>query len=214
MNKETLRKSEDLLDAFQIAESVLEKSNTAGETLKAMQVFHTQNKQILNSLVAEGKLSSYGVKSLVDTFLTFWNESISVETEIFWNKIKERGINYVRKEPLRRALLKGRFNNVHEAMAAAKNFDLVLKSGLLESQYSQDQLTAIKQIIAEDLERRIVLLKNCLQGNKIPTTKYLRFGECMAYMNECQLWDIYFQETEIYQLAKIWKDFKIQAYSE
>ena len=65
-----------------------------------------------------------------------------------------------------------------------------------------------KAIIVDDENRRLVILKRYLRKNEIPQTQYLKFGECMAYMNNCGLWNKYFNKEEVQQLYAIWTNFK------
>jgi hypothetical protein len=185
-----------------VLDSVLERDK------KELLSFHDEMRTMVKSGIMKNNLPSSGLKSLIDTFLVSWNESIDVDTETFWSLLEKEKIVYIRKEPLRRALAKGRFRNVHEGMEACKNFNKLIDSGLLKSRYSEDELIALKQIINNDTASRVELLTTCLKSGKIPFSKYLRFGDSMAYMENCNLLKSHFSEEEVDQLLDVWRNFK------
>lgn len=156
----------------------------------------------------KGKLSSVGLKSLIDGFLIQWNESVSVETELFWQRIEENNLNFDRKEPLRFALEKGRFFNVHQGMEARSNWNSLVDSGYLLSRYKQDEIEKLSKIISNDEEKRVEFLKKCLKSNKIPSSQYLKFGDCMAYIYNTKIMKEHFSIEEIESLNLIWRNFK------
>lgn len=200
--------AERLAKIIDIAETVIRDSETIPEETKqhhlnwGQQVKH----MTLNPEPQFKKVAS--LKSLESDFLTYWNESIGIHTEVFWNELRQKEIECKRREPLRNALQKGRFRNVHEGMEAAKNFDNLINSRLLESSFLYEELLQLKKIIAEDTNKRVELLKHCLKKGAIPGSKYLRFGDSVAYMNECNLWSKYFKEDEVRRLMEIWSNFK------
>ena len=73
---------------------------------------------------------------------------------------------------------------------------------------TKTEIEKIDTIIADDENRRFEILKKCLRKKNIPRTQYLKFGECMAYMNYCGLWDKYFNKEEVQKLYDIWTNFK------
>lgn len=163
--------------------------------------------EVLTSL-EKGKLSSVSLKSLIDGFLIQWNESVSVETELFWLRIEENNLNFDRKEPLRFALEKGRFFNVHQGMEARSNWNDIVESGHLLKRYKQDEIEKLFEIISNDEERRVVFLKKCLKANKIPSSQYLKFGDCMAYIYNTRIIKEHFCVEEIEALNLLWKNYK------
>jgi hypothetical protein len=152
-------------------------------------------------------MNSYGLNSLKSGLLTYWNESINPDTESFWTALKENGIDYERKEPLKFTLTKGRFRNVHQGMDARKHWSELKIRKEITDKYSQTEIEKIETIISEDEKQRLEILKKCLRKNAIPQTQYLRFGECMAYINNCLLWDKYFTKEEVQQLHDLWTSF-------
>jgi hypothetical protein len=200
--------AERLAKIIDIAETVIRDSGTIpDETKQHLLNWGQQVKYMaLNPEPQFRRVAS--LKSLESTFLIYWNESIGIDTEVFWNELRQKEIECNRKEPLRNALQKGRFRNVHEGMEAAKNFDNLINSRLLESSFLNKDLLQLKKIILEDTNQRIELLKRCLKKGAIPGSKYLRFGDSVAYMNECKLWSKYFKEDEVQRLMEIWSNFK------
>lgn len=163
--------------------------------------------EILISL-EKSKLSSISLKSLIDGFLIQWNESISLETEIFWIKIEENNLDFKRKEPLRFALEKGRFLNVHQGTDARSNWNSLVDSGYLSKKYNQNEIEKLFEIILNDEKKRVAFLKKCLKANKIPSSQYLKFGDCMAYIYNTRILKEHFSVEEIELLNLIWRNFK------
>ena len=172
------------------------------------QAFKTQSKFIRDFLTNNPKVNSYQLKSLTNELLTYWNESINPDTEIFWTELKDNGIDFERKEPLRFALTKKRFRNFEQGMNARKHWTKIKNRKEITDKYSQAEIEKIETIIADDENRRLEILKKCLRKNEIPQTQYLKFGECMAYINNCGLWEKYFNKGEVKQLYNIWTNFK------
>lgn len=158
--------------------------------------------------IEKGTLNSIGLKSLIDGFLIQWNESISVETESFWLRIEENNLNFNRKEPLRFALEKGRFFNVHQGMEARSNWNSLVDSGYLLKRYKPEEIEKLFEIISNDEERRVIFLKKCLKANIIPSSQYLKFGDCMAYIYNTRIIKEHFSVEEIESLNLIWKNYK------
>ena len=75
-------------------------------------------------------------------------------------------------------------------------------------QNARDEIEEIDDIILKDEKQRIEILKKCLRKKEIPQTQYLKYGECMAYANNCLLWKKYFKQSEVDELYEIWKNFK------
>jgi hypothetical protein len=175
---------------------------------KTKEAFKNLSKYTRDLLEKEPKMNSYGLNSLKSGLLTYWNESINPDTESFWTELKVNGIDYERKEPLKFALEKNQFRRVDQGMDARKHWTELKNRKEITDKYSQTEIEKIETIIAEDENRRLEILKKCLRKNEIPQTQYLKFGECMAYMNNCGLWDKYFKNEEVQQLYDIWTNFK------
>ena len=159
-------------------------------------------------LKKEPKLTLYGLNSLKTSLLTYWNESINPDTERFWAELKVNGINYKRKEPLKFALDKKRFRQVEQGIDARKYWTELKKLKEVQQRFSKTEIEEIQDIILKDEKQRMEILKKCLRNNKIPQTQYLKFGECMAYANNCGLWDEYFTKPAVEELYDIWKNFE------
>jgi len=153
-------------------------------------------------------MNSYGLNSLKSGLLTYWNESINPDTENFWTELKVKGIDYERKEPLKFALEKNQIRRVDQGMDARKHWSELKKRKEITDKFTRTEIEKTETIITVDENRRLEILKKCLRKNEIPQTQYLKFGECMAYMNNCGLWNKYFNKEEVQQLYNIWTNFK------
>ncbi|MDY7396921.1 hypothetical protein UMM65_16870 [Aureibaculum sp. 2210JD6-5] len=153
-------------------------------------------------------INSYQIKSLRNDLLTYWNETISVDTEKFWTEVKNEKLNLERKEPLKFALSKNRFRNVEQGIGARKYWNSLKSLKSIQNEYSDLEIKKIGEIIVEDEKKRIGILKKCLAKKNIPKSQYLKFGECMAYFANCELFENHLTEKEVTELNTIWKDFK------
>ena len=175
---------------------------------KTKEAFKNLSKYTRDFLEKEPKMNSYGLNSLKSGLLTYWNESINPDTENFWTELKVNGIDYERKEPLKFALEKNQFRRVDQGMDARKHWSKLKKRKEITAKFTRAEIEQIETIIAEDENRRLEILKKCLRKNEIPQTQYLKFGECMAYINNCGLWDKYFNKEDVKVLYNIWTNFK------
>lgn len=202
----TLGNIEKLILVTKINDKVVECSTNMDE--KTKEAFRNLSKFTRDILKKEPKMNSYGLNSLKSGLLTYWNESINPDTESFWTELKVNEIDYERKEPLKFALEKNQFRRVEQGIDARMHWVELKKRKEITDKYSKAEIEKIETIIAEDENRRLEILKKCLRKNEIPQSQYLKFGECMAYMNKCGLWDKYFNKDEVQQLYNIWTNFK------
>jgi hypothetical protein len=202
----TLGNIDKLILTTKINDKVVDRSTIMDE--KTKEAFKNLSKYTRDLLEKEPKMNSYGLNSLKSGLLTYWNESINPDTESFWTGLKDNGIDYKRKEPLKFALEKNQFRRVDQGMDARKHWFELKKRKEITDKYSITEIEKIETIIADDENRRLEILKKCLRKNEIPQTQYLKFGECMAYMNNCGLWGKYFNKEEVQQLYDIWTNFK------
>ena len=202
----TLGNIDKLILTTKINDKVVDRSTIMDE--KTKEAFKNLSKYTRDLLEKEPKMNSYGLNSLKSGLLTYWNESINPDTESFWTELKDNGIDYERKEPLKFALEKNQFRRVDQGLDARKHWSELKKRKEIIDRYSKAEIEKIETIIAEDENRRLEILKKCLRKNEIPQSQYLKFGECMAYMNNCGLWNKYFKKEEVEQLYDIWKNFK------
>ena len=172
------------------------------------EAFLNLSKYTRDFLEKEPKMNSYGLNSLKNGLLTYWNESINPDTEKFWAELKAQNIDYVRKQPLRFALEKNRFRRVDQGMDARKHWAELKKLKEIKDNYTTSEIEQIENIISEDEKQRLGILKKCLIKKEIPQSQYLKFGECWAYMSNCELWDRYFNKDEVEELLNIWKNFE------
>lgn len=148
------------------------------------------------------------LKSITNDILTMWKESVGIATEMFWAELKKNDIDFERKDELNFALQKGRFRRVDIGISAKKDWTVIKDYDSIKDRFSQDEIEKISNIIDTDEKSRFEILKKCLRKKEIPQTQYLKFGECMAYMSNCELWDKYFAKSEVDLLYDIWGNFK------
>lgn len=148
------------------------------------------------------------LKSITNDILTMWKETIGIATELFWTELKKNNIDFERKDELNFALQKGRFRRVDIGMGARKDWNVIKDFDSIKGRFSNDEIEKISKIIDLDEKTRLEILKKCLRKKEIPQTQYLKFGECMAYMSNCGLWDKYFAKTEVNELYDIWNKFE------
>ncbi len=202
----TLRNIEQLALTADINDKIVSGSTLFDNNTK--QAFKVLSKYTKDFLKKEPKMTSYSVNSLKNELLTYWNESINPDTEKFWTELKANGIDYERKEPLKFALDKKRFRQVEQGIDARKHWTELKKLEEIQQRFTKTEIGEIDDIISKDEKQRIEILKKCLSKKQIPQTLYLKFGECMAYTNNCGLWDKYFNQSEIDELYDIWKNFE------
>ncbi|GAO43735.1 hypothetical protein FPE01S_02_08410 [Flavihumibacter petaseus NBRC 106054] len=175
---------------------------------KTKNAFKRLSKQIKEILLNEPKITSYGLNTLKNSLLTYWNESIKPDTEKFWTELKLNGIDFERKEPLKFALDKKRFRQVEQGIDARNHWIELKNQKEIQQRFSITEIQEIEDIISKDENSRIEILKKCLRKKEIPQSQYLKFGECMAYATNCRLWDKYFSQSEVEELYIIWKNFR------
>ena len=144
------------------------------------------------------------LKSITNDILTMWKETIGIATEMFWSELKKNNIDFERKDELNFTLQKGRFRRVDIGMGAKKDWNVIKDFDSIKNRFSKDEIEKITNIIDLDEKTRLEILKKCLRKKEIPQSQYLKFGECMAYMSNCGLWDKYFAKTEVKELYDIW----------
>jgi hypothetical protein len=144
------------------------------------------------------------LKSITNNILTIWKETIGIATEMFWSELKKNNIDFERKDELSFALQKGRFRRVDIGMGAKKDWNVIKDFDSIKNRFSKEEIEKITNIIDLDEKTRLEMLKKCLSKKEIPPSQYLKFGECMAYMSNCGLWDKYFANTEVKELYSIW----------
>ena len=177
---------------------------------KAKEAFNQLSNYIRDFLNQEQKLNAFAIDSLKNNLLTYWNESINPDTEMFWAEMKVNKIEYERKEPLRYALSKNHFRNVDQGIEARKYWIELKNLKEIKHRFTTAEIKQLDDIILKDERQRLEILKKCLRKKQITLTQYLKFGECMAYMNNCGLWEINFTKVEVDELHDIWKNFQIK----
>ncbi len=204
----TLNYKQKLLRTTEIQNSLVDSSKTFDEQTR--QHFKHLSKYIKDILAANPNANSYQLKTLANELLRYWNESINHDTEKFWKELQINDIDFERKEPLKFALTKKRFSNVEQSIDAKNNWADLKKLNLITDRFSNTEIEQIENIIADDENKRLDILKKCLTKKLISPTQYLKFGECMAYFNNCRLFDKYFTTAQVKELYDIWKSFKAE----
>ena len=148
------------------------------------------------------------LKSIESDILTYWKESIGIDTELFWTELQKNNIDFERKDELNFALKKGRFRRVEIGIGARKDWSVIKEFDSIQKRFSKENIKKVDLIIDKDEKIRLEILRKCLQKKGIPQTQYLKFGECWAYMSNCEIWDKYFSKEEIEELLNIWKSFE------
>lgn len=202
-----LRDIKKLTLTIEINDKIVDSSLIMDSKMK--DAFKDLSKHIKELLLTnESKISSYGLNSFKNDLLIYWNESVNLDTERFWAELKRNGVDYERKEPLKFALEKKRFRRVDQGMDARKHWDELKKLQEVQQRFTKTEIEELGAIISKDEKQRIEILKKCLRKKEIPQTQYLKFGECMAYVKKCGLWDKYFEQSEVDDLYEIWRNFK------
>ncbi len=200
---------EDLIKACDISSKIINQSTDLDEKTKAAYLAYTPlSKETVENLSPGNGLNIYSLKIMSTEILTFWNEYIGTDTELFWKEMKENGVRIERKDPLTFALSKKRFRNVHQGMSARKSWEKLRLSNFLAERFSIEEIAMLDQIIETDENNRLSILRKCLLKKMIPQTQYLKFGECYAYFFNCNLFPKYFTNTEVSELYQIWMNFK------
>lgn len=209
LTEATHKKAIIFLKVIKIGHEIMAKSIVVNS--KTKEAFNNHDEwsiKTVNDSLDKHDLSSAGLKSLNDAYLTYWNESIGLDTEEFWRELNNHFTGFKRKDPLKYALEKGRFRNVHEGMSAHKNWDILKASQLLRSRLSEEDIERLDNIINQDELNRVKLLRKCLSKKNIPQTQYLKFGDCMGYVSNCELIGKHFNESEYKELYEIWNNFE------
>ena len=202
----TVNQIRESLRLLELHDRFIQESTVFDEQTK--NAFYHKSKYIRDFLIARPETTAYQLKTITNDLLTYWNESITPDTERFWTTLKIQQIDIVRKDPFELALIKKRFKNVEQGMDARNNWEALKQLKSITDRFSETDIQQINSIIAEDEENRYYILKSCLRKKAIPPTKYLKFGECMAYFANCGLFDAYFGKEQTEELYNIWKNFK------
>ena len=159
----TLRNIEKLIFATKINDKVVDGSSIMDE--KPKEAFKHLSTYIRDLLEEEPKMNSYGLNSLKNELLTYWNESINPDTEFFWTELKTNGIDYERKEPLRFALDKKRFRQVEQGSDARNHWTELKKLKEIQHRFTKKEIEEIDAIISKDEKQRIEILKRTYPFN-------------------------------------------------
>ncbi|WP_033417670.1 hypothetical protein [Cytophaga aurantiaca] len=150
------------------------------------------------------------LKSIANNILTYWQESIGIETELFWIELQKNNIEFERNDELNFALNKSRFRRVDIGIGARKDWSIIKDFDSIKARFTSAEIEKIDFIIQQDEKKRVEILNKCLKANKIPQSQYLKFGECWAYITNCELWEKYFNKDEVEKLYTVWTNFGTQ----
>lgn len=145
------------------------------------------------------------LKSIAHDILTYWHESIGIDTELFWAEVQQNNIDFDRKDEFIFALNKGRFRRVDIGIGARKYWPIIQHYDAVKNRFTREQIEKIDSIIEADNNTRLALLTKCLHKKAIPQSQYLKFGECMAYFNNGNLFHAHFSKEQVAELYNIWK---------
>lgn len=93
-------------------------------------------------------------------------------------------------------------------MEARQNWHEVRELETIKKRFTKTEIEKIDEVVANDEKNRLKLLKKCLKKKEIPQSQYLRFGDSMAYFNNCNLFSKHLTDFEVKELYTIWKNFK------
>ncbi len=209
LTETTHKKALAFLEVIKIGSKIMAESEIVDKkTKEAFKTHDIWNVKTINESITNKDLSSAGLKSLTDAYFTFWNESAGLDIEQFWNYLENNSFNFDRKDPLKYALEKGKFRNVHQGMSVRKDWDRLKNSNLLKNRLSKENIRQLDKIVKQDEHKRLELLKKCLAKQNIPQTQYLRFGDSMGYFGYCGLFEKYFTQSEYKELHEVWEKFE------
>jgi hypothetical protein len=143
------------------------------------------------------------LKSITSDILTFWKESIGIDTELFWIELEKSNIDFERKDEINFALEKNRFRRVDVGIGARNYWTVIKDFDSIRKRFSKEEIEKISLIIENDEKVRLEILKKCLRKKEIPQTQRLKYGECWAYMSQCGLLKKYFSKEEIEELHNL-----------
>lgn len=198
----TLNRARSFLKAIEIENRIVSNSTKINKELKA--AFLKQNIQSRNLIehgINSNKLTASEMRSLENEFFTYWNEAINIDVEIFWTKIVQHNLPYQRKSPINELLNKGKFLHTDQWIELFNNFEELQQNGFLKKK----EFHQIQELLKQEEEKRFHLVKHCFDRKKIPFSKYLKFGEALAFLNNCSLTSNYFTEKEIEEIYQIWE---------
>jgi hypothetical protein len=194
---------ENLFKAISIGNRIMKESkNIDSRTKEAMLNFSEDIINRVNKKCENGKPNSTLINSYKKDFLTYWCESSSLETEMFWKELKQNNIEYERKDPLFFALTKNRFINVHQGMDARKNWNDIIEFGFINERYTKEQIQKINSVIEKDENDRMEFMKKCLKNKRVPLSG-MRFADSRAYFEYCNLFTKHFDEETVKELYLI-----------
>lgn len=85
--------------AIEINDRIINASSMLDEYTKKMCTHFSL--EVKNILARNPYLTAYQRKTLESEYFTYRNEDISPDTELFWQELRNHGVDFKRKDPLR-----------------------------------------------------------------------------------------------------------------
>lgn len=215
MRKSTSEKVTALKKLLEIEKEIVTKYFSDDYLKQCFLDRNTNSRHILDKSIQNNKHIGYTVSGIINDTLIYWNSSLGLDIEFFWEKVGEKNLAFERKDILKTVLEKGLFRDIHIHMAARYNWNDLKMHPLLKKRFSKSEINRIGEIIKKDEAKRLQLLKTCLRKRKVAFSNYLRYGDAIAYFtqgklieetrNKDTLLNAYFSKEEINTLEAIWE---------
>lgn len=207
MNSKTIHRAQSLLTAIKIAEDTSTTSTQmTEEQMGIAQGLGAYCRDYIETGLKNGEgLTMYGLKTLESELFKFWSETISEDTEKFWEELAVQQLPFSRKHPIRELLDKGRLRSTEHWINLHHNLGQLEYPAFLKKQFSNTEIKAAKAILEAETQKRLKLVKKCFQKKKIPYSQYLQFGEAMAFLEHCKLTLNHFTPEQRDEIYAIWK---------
>ena len=150
--------------------------------------------------------NSLSIKGLIEGFLIFWNERLSLDSERFWAEVEKEKIEVKRKKSLRNILVRGRILDVHEAMSARTQWSELMASSFVAQQFTEAERNELEKIMLMDEMKRVNLFQKCLRNQNLPNSSALMYWDSMAYFAQYNLFQKHFTLEEWAQIIRIRKE--------
>jgi hypothetical protein len=213
MNKALEKNIKTLESLFEISDLISSSSSLMSKEEKDQRKEAVlKDKESLIRLKTDLKdhLNSISIKGMIEGFLIFWNEWISLDSERFWDEVKQRGLEIKRKRSLRTILDRGRFLDVHEAMSARTQWTDLIASNFVANQFRETERQKLLEIMDMDELKRVNLFKKCLKNQNLTVSSAFMYTDSMAYFSLHNLYEKHFSLLEINQIQRICEEFQVR----
>lgn len=206
INIKTKERAKSILKAIEIGKEILEKSKSIDPTIKSAFGFSSQYS--INTILDcfnKNKLTLYQVKTIESEFFTYWNETISLDTELFWKEIQNNNLHFERKNPIKYLLENGRLRHVEQWIDLYNNINQLKEAGQLKLLLDDDEIIKLQELLDKEEQKRYSLVKRYHDKGSIALSNYSKFGEAMAFLERCNLTLKYFSAQEREQIYEMWQ---------